>query len=99
MILYSNTMHTMIHSSCQERNRGKVRGPHYYLYSIQFEITKILAAVLSPKLVRSSHWATAVQRKGRLLLSYVLYLSLNLPAVEHYYCKKDQHSSQSIYIL
>ena len=42
------------------------------------ETIKILGAVLFPKIVCSSHGATAVQRKGSLLRSYVLYLSLNL---------------------
>lgn len=91
-------MHTMIHFSCQQRNKDKVRGPYYYLSSIQFEITKILAAVLFPKLVYSNHWTTAVWRKGSLLLSYVLYRSLNLPAVYSHH-KKDQCCSQSTFIL
>lgn len=55
-----------------------------HAFNIIYETIKILAAVLFPKIVCSSHGATAVQRKGSLLLFYVLYLSFILPA-RHYY--------------
>lgn len=72
----------------QQRIRSKIeRSTLLFVFNIIEEITTILAAVLFPEVVSSSHWATAVQSKESLLLSNVFYLNLNLSAMDYYHKK------------
>lgn len=78
----------MIYFSYQQRNRGKMRG----------NIIICIRYNLRDNQNFSSHWATAVQRKGSLLLPHLLYLGLNIPAVHYYHKKSAQLSKFLIFI-